>query len=111
MYADNFPPLTFADLSKAIQRESWGGLGQVDSSPNYLCPDGTNAPQNNPLNCLSTETTPGGGGFQPIFNQMAANAESPYYLTVGGMQISMSTLIIGGLVLLIGVGAMLGGRR
>lgn len=103
MYADNFPPLTFADLSKAIQRESWGGLGQV------TCPDGSSAAD--ALSCLPVETTPGGGGFQPIFNQMAANAESPYYLTVGGMQISMSTLIIGGLVLLIGVGAMLGGRR
>lgn len=103
MYADNFPPLTFADLSKAIQRESWG-LGQV------TCPDGSSA--SDALSCLPVETTgSGGGGFQPIFNQMAANAESPYYLTVGGMQISMSTLIIGGLVLLIGVGAMLGGRR
>lgn len=103
MYSNDFPPITFSDLAKAMQRESWGGgLGQV------TCPDGSSAPD--ALSCLPVETT-GGGGFQPIFNQMAANAESPYYLTVGGMQISMSTLIIGGLVLLIGVGAMLGGRR
>lgn len=102
MYSNDFPPITFSDLAKAMQRESWG-LGQV------TCPDGSSAPD--ALSCLPVETTGGGGGFQPIFNQMAANAESPYYLTVGGMQISMSTLIIGGLVALIAVGAVLGGRR
>lgn len=97
MYADSFPPLTFADLSKAIQRESWG-LGQT-------CPDGT-------LDCLPVDTSgTSNTTTASIFAQESAAAESPYYVTIGGAQVSMSAVILGGLAALIAIGIAIGGRR
>lgn len=91
-------PLTFSDLSKAVQRSAGlAGLGQ--------CPDGT-------LDCLPVETQPSGGGLLPVTSGESSTAISPYYTTIGGLQISNSTLVIGGIIAAIALGAaFLGGAR
>jgi hypothetical protein len=101
VYEDNFPPLTFADLSKAVQRESWGGLGQV--------PDDSGA---DVLNGLPVQSAASNAALNSLANTQASNLISPYYVNILGLQIPTQTLAIGG----IAVAALLlfssmGGRR
>jgi hypothetical protein len=93
--------LTFADMAKAVQRSA--GLGQV------TCPDGSIAPD--ALSCLPVET-PGGGGLLPVATEAATTAEQPYYTNFLGMQLPTSTLLIGGIIAAIALGAaFFGGAR
>lgn len=102
MYDNNFPPLTFSDLTKAVQRESWG-LGQV------TCPDGSQAPDT--LSCLPVNTNIGANQIaNTIFGATASAAEQPYYQNIFGLQVPTSVLVIG-VVGLIALAAAMGGRR
>lgn len=77
-------PFTFADMAKAVQRSA--GLGQA-------CPDGTLDCLTDPLAAASAATE------QSINTAQAQQAISSYYTTIGGVSISNSVLVIGGLIL------------
>ena len=98
--------ITFDDLAKAMQRESWGpaGLGQV------TCPDGSSAPD--ALSCLPVES-PGGGGLLPVVSAIASQAEQPYYVNLFGMQVPTPVLFVGGAAVLLWAFSLIagGGRR
>lgn len=88
MYDNNFPPLTFADLSKAVQRESWGGLGQV--------PDDSGA---DALNALPVQSAAANALLNNMASNQATALTSPYYVNFLGMQIPTQTLAIGGIAI------------
>jgi hypothetical protein len=98
--------LTFADMAKAVQRSA--GLGQVTNVPlNCLNPDGSVN-----LDCLPDLTTPGTNFTATVGTPELTAGEQPYYQTVLGMQIPTSTLLIGGIIAAIALGAaFLGGAR
>jgi hypothetical protein len=94
--------LTFADMAKAVQRSA--GLGQV------TCPDGSMAPD--ALSCLPVQTPAETAPVNALFSAESAAGEQPYYQTVLGMQIPTSTLLIGGIIAAIALGAaFFGGAR
>lgn len=96
MYANGFPPLTFDDLSRAVQRESWG-LGQADevSFPIVVSPD-TAAYMNQQGDSFPVGTV---------------NVQQPSgTISLFGQQIPVTTLALGILAVL-AVGLVAGGRK
>jgi hypothetical protein len=77
-------PFQFSDLAKAVQRSA--GLGQT-------CPDGT-------LDCLVDPAVAASEAAEQAINTaQLTSGNSSYYTTVGGVSISNSVLVIGGLLI------------
>jgi hypothetical protein len=78
-------PFQFSDLAKAVQRSA--GLGQA------TCPDGT-------LDCLVDPAVAASEATEQAINTaQLTSGNSGYYTTIGGVSISNSVLVIGGLLI------------
>lgn len=100
MYVDD-RPLTFADLSKAVQRSA--GLGQA-----YTCADGSSV--GNALDCFPIESPGNEAAATNVFtgiNNAATGQVSIFGVTMPGW----AAYTLGGFALVIALGAFSGGRR
>jgi hypothetical protein len=84
----NDRPFTFADMAKAVQRDAGlSGLGQCTPDPN------------DPLSCLPVQSAGSAAVSNAVGNAQGASEISSYYTTVGGVSISNTTLLLGGLAI------------